>query len=218
MRCDRRSVWLPVTALLLWIGAVTQPVHSADTTSGLIGRWDSVTRSRGGIGQIIEFQADGSIVLWAAAMVEATYRLEGARLIESYTDGGTGGRGTIEAEVRFEGSEVIQKDPISGEEVRMARQGPAGPQGAPIVGVWSFPHETGVTAFMMFTPDGRMIFRLPMRSERGRWSASGDSLTMGPAATRMKRYQYKLDGDRLTLTDEAGKQQDYLRAELVSYK
>lgn len=207
-----------MTALLVWVGAVTHAAHSADTTSGLIGRWEAVTRSHGGLGQIIEFQGDGSMVHWFAAMVDATYRLEGARLIESFTDGGTGGVRKIAPEVRFEGSELIQKDPISGEELRMTRQGAAGPQGAPIVGVWSFPHDTGVTAFVMFTPDGRMIFRLPIRADRGRWSVSGDRLAMGLSAPEMTRYRYELQGDALILTDEKGKQQKYLRAELVTYK
>jgi hypothetical protein len=203
---------LASTALLAWHAA-----HAADPAPAIVGRWEAVARSHGGIGQVVEFQTEGTMVQWIAAMVDGTYTFDGTRLVESMRGGGTAPPTDVTVETRFEGSELIQRDPRSGAETRMTRQGAPSPQGPSLVGVWSFTHDAGGTAYMMFTADGRMIFRLPIRADRGRWSVAGDRLTMGlrsPGAS----FKVELQGDRLTLTDDQGKQRQYVRAELAAYK
>ena len=69
---------------------------------------------------------------------------------------------------------------------------------------------------MMYTADGRLIFRLPMRTDRGRWSVSGDQLTLGSMAATT-RLTYRVQSDELVLTDDQGKQMSYTRAELVEF-
>ncbi|HWN53717.1 MAG TPA: hypothetical protein VNP91_01325, partial [Methylomirabilota bacterium] len=110
-----------------------------------------------------------------------------------------------------------QKSTQSGTETRMTRKRAGGSHDAPIVGVWAYAHEAGGTAFMMYTADGRLIFRLPMRADRGRWSVSGDQLTLGPmpATTRLT---YHVQSDQLVLTDNQGKQVTYTRAELLEFQ
>lgn len=202
--------------LLASLGA-PHATQAADPVPAVVGRWEAVARSHGGIGQVVEFQTDGTMVHWIAAMVDGTYTFDGTRLVESIRDGGTAPATDATFETRFEGSELIRRDPRSGAESRMTKQGAPGPQGPSLVGVWSFTHEAGGTASMMFTADGRMIFRLPIRADRGRWSVAGDRLTMGlrpPGAS----FKVELQGDRLTLTDDQGKQRQYFRAELATYK
>lgn len=207
---------LAATALLAWLGA-PHAAHAADLAPAVVGRWEAVSRSRGGIGQVVEFQTDGTMVHWIAAMVDGTYTFDGTRLVESIRDGGTAPATDTAFETRFEGSELIRRDPRSGVESRMTRQGAPNPQGPSLVGVWSFTHEAGGTGYMMFTADGRMIFRLPIRADRGRWSVAGDRLTMGPRSPGAS-FKVELQGDRLTLTDDQGKQRQYVRAELAAYK
>ena len=70
---------------------------------------------------------------------------------------------------------------------------------------------------MLYTSDGRLIFRLPIRADRGRWSVSGDQLTLGPMPATT-RVTYRAEGDQLVLIDDQGKQVAYTRAELVEFQ
>ena len=203
--------------LVIWLAICTSAAHAQDVAPSLVGRWDAVTRSAGGIGQIIELRADGSMTHWFAAMVEFTYVVQGSLLITSFTPATGGAVEQTTTEIRFEGDALIQKSTQSGTETRMTRKRAGGPHDAPIVGVWAYAHEAGGTAFMMYTADGRLIFRLPMRADRGRWSVSGDQLTLGPmpATTRLT---YHVQSDQLVLTDNQGKQVTYTRAELLEFQ
>jgi len=67
-----------LVALLVWLSICTSAAHAQDVAPSLVGRWDAVTRSAGGIGQIIELRADGSMTHWYAAMVEFTYVVQGS--------------------------------------------------------------------------------------------------------------------------------------------
>jgi hypothetical protein len=203
--------------LVIWLAICTSAAHAQDVAPALVGRWDAVTRSAGGIGQIIELRADGSMTHWFAAMVEFTYVVQGSLLITSFTPATGGAVEQTTTEIRFEGDALIQKSTQSGTETRMTRKRAGGPHDAPIVGVWAYAHEAGGTAFMMYTADGRLIFRLPMRADRGRWSVSGDQLTLGPmpATTRLT---YHVQSDQLVLTDNQGKQVTYTRAELLEFQ
>jgi hypothetical protein len=211
-----RCLSLALAALVIWLGASAPASQAQDAAPALVGRWDAVTRSAGGIGQIIELRADGSMTHWFAAMVEFTYVIQGSLLTTSYRPATGGSVEQTTTEIRFEGDLLIQKSTQSGTETRMTRKRAGGPQDAPIVGVWSYAHEAGGTAFMMYTADGRLIFRLPMRTDRGRWSVSGDQLTLGSMAATT-RLTYRVQRDELALTDDQGKQMSYTRAELVEF-
>jgi hypothetical protein len=202
--------------LVIWLSICTSAARAQDAAPALVGRWDAVTRSAGGIGQIIELRADGSMTHWYAAMVEFTYVVQGSLLITSFTPATGGVVEQTTTEIRFEGDALIQKSTGSGLETRMDRKRPGRPQDPPIVGVWSYPHDTGRTAFMLYTADGRLIFRLPIRADRGRWSVSGDQLRLGPMPATT-RVTYRVEGDQLVLTDDQGKQDTYTRAELVEF-
>ena len=206
-----------LATLVIWLGICASAAHAQDVAPALVGRWDAVTRSAGGIGQVMEFRADGSMMHWFAAMVEFTYVVQGRLLITSFTPATGGAVEQTTTEIRFEGDVLIQKSTQSGTETRMTRKRAGGPHDAPIVGVWAYAHEAGGTAFMMYTADGRLIFRLPMRADRGRWSVSGDKLTIGPMPATA-RLTYRAEGDQLVLIDDQGKQVTYSRAELLEFQ
>src|SRR2546426_9686353 len=95
--------------LVIWLGVCTTAAHAEDVGPALVGRWDAVTRSAGGIGQIIEFRADGSMTHWYAAMVEFTYVVQGPLLITSFTPATGFFKDPATTEIRFEGNLLIQK-------------------------------------------------------------------------------------------------------------
>ena len=189
--------------------------EGADDAKPLLGRWESVTRSAGGLGQIMELRADGTMTQWIAALVELTYRLQGPQLTTTFR----APSGTSEVQsmtIRFEGDLMIQREARSGAETTLTRKRAGGAQDPPIVGVWTMPHETGPTAFFLYTPDGRVVFRLPIRAERGRWSASGDQLTLGPGPGTETTVRYEVLAGQLVLHDGQIRRA-YTRAEIVDY-
>lgn len=213
-----RRARLMVAVALLCLGAPANRSRAADPDPPLIGRWESVVRSTGGLGQVLEFRPDGSMTRWVAVLVELTYQVHGPLLLSFYRHPGSGATETQAAGVRFDGDVMIQRDPQTGGETRLTRTRRGGPQDMPIVGVWTTPHETGQTAFLLYSPDGRVVFRLPIRAERGRWSWAADELTMdlGPSMTSTVRYA--LQGDRLVFIDSMNKQTQFTRAEVLDYQ
>jgi hypothetical protein len=189
--------------------------EAADAAEPLLGRWESVTRSTGGLGQIIELRADGTMTQWIAALVELTYKLQGLQLTTTFR----APSGTTEVQsmtIRFEGDVMIQHDARSGAESTLTRKRAGGAQDPPIVGVWTMPHETGPTAFFLYTPNGRVVFRLPIRADRGRWSTAGDQLTLGPGLGDATTVRYEMLDGQLVLHDGQIRRV-YTRAEIVEY-
>src|SRR5215510_499644 len=156
----RRAVL--VAAVVLASSVALAPLReAADDAKPLLGRWESVTRSAGGLGQVIELRADGTMTQWIAALVELTYRLQGAQLVTTF-------RAPSEVQsmtIRFEGDVMIQHEARSGDEITLTRKRAGGAQDPLIVGVWTMPHETGPMAYFLYTPDGRVVFRLPIRAD-----------------------------------------------------
>jgi hypothetical protein len=206
-------------AALLCLAAPAHRSRAADADPLLLGRWETVARSTGGLGQVLEFRPDGSMTQWVAVLVELTYQVHGPLLLSYYRHPGSGATETQAAGIRFEGDVMIQRDPQSGRETRLTRKRTGGPQDMPIVGVWTTPHETGQTAFLLYSADGRMLFRLPIRAERGgRWSAAGDQLTMSLGPSTATSVRYAVQGDRLVLFDSQSRQTQFTRAELLEYQ
>jgi len=189
--------------------------EAVDAPEPLLGRWESVTRSAGGLGQVIELRADGTMTQWIAALVELTYQLQGAQLITTFR--ASSGVSEVQAmTVRFEGNVMVQHEARSGDEITLTRKRAGGAQDPLIVGVWTMPHETGPMAYFLYTSDGRVVFRLPIRADRGGWSASGDQLTLGSGPGAATTVRYEILGGQLVL-HEGQIRRVYRRAEIVEY-
>jgi hypothetical protein len=67
--------------------------------------------------------------------------------------------------------------------------------------VWRYRHYTGALAFERYTMDGRMYFRLPMRSFVGRYALKGRELSLTQSNRPMVRMTVAFDGgDTLNLS------------------
>jgi hypothetical protein len=47
--------------------------------------------------------------------------------------------------------------------------------GDSLVGLWSYPHYTGVSAYEEYTPTGQLRLRIPIRTLKGTYASQGDS-------------------------------------------
>lgn len=175
----------------------------------IVGKWESVARSSGGIGNTLEFHSDTTVSLTPGAMVDFTYHLDGTRLVMSLTDPGTGQVSDNTVEVRITSDSMIQRDPKSGQEIRFVPLKTAEADTLSIVGTWSFKHYTGVTAFQVFTADGDMHLRVPFRTDDGTYVLSGDSLTINIKGQDSWHVRYVIGENMLTLSSPDGTQAQY---------
>lgn len=207
---------LIATAALSLSALSAQQARAADATAPFLGRWEPMIRSAGGIGQVLEFRADGTMTQWEAMLVDLNYQVvKGSLLVTTYRHPASGATESQVAGLRFEGDTMFQLHPTSFHKTVFTRKRVGRPQDDPIVGVWTTPHESGSTAYLLYTPDGRVVFRLPMRADLGHWTVEGDQLTM-TAGGGTSTVRYAVRGDRLVL-DYEGKDIVYTRAELVDY-
>src|SRR3977135_1474951 len=70
----------PLLILLTLSMAIAQP-PSPNSGASLIGRWRSIETSKGGIGAMYQFRADGTFDFSPGAIVDMPYRMEGDQLI-----------------------------------------------------------------------------------------------------------------------------------------
>lgn len=184
-------------------------VNSPEEDLRLVGKWESVARSNGGIGATFEFLGDGSATFTPGALVDFTYRLEGSRLFRSFEDPDTGSESETIVDIQISADTMIQRIAETGQETVLVRVGSAEAGRPPIVGTWSFDHSAGVTAFEIFTADGELHLRVPFVTVHGRYTLSNDTLTIELERQGRADFRYSIDGSTLTLRTTDGAPEQY---------
>jgi hypothetical protein len=206
MRIGSRTIIGISQLLLATIGAAQGAPRAA---SPLVGRWDALNRSVGGLGSTIEFGPDNTLSFTIGAMLDFTYRRSGDTLFVMHPDGDLPA-----ARVAIEGDTLIVT--TNGKEQRETRIG-AAVSGDPLVGLWTYPHYTGVPAYEQYTSKGELHLRVPIRTLQGTYVAVGDSAMLhllgdggGDRAVR-----FAVAGDTLQLTWD-GQSTRYLKGAPLS--
>ncbi len=144
-------------------------------------------------------------------MGDATYKLDGDWLLTFWKDRESGKVSILANRVELEGYELLQKDEEGNLVSKMRREGPAA-AGNPVAGIWCSEDGPGLTTFTEFTAGGDMFIRLPIRSLMGRYWLSGDQLAVELGESPRKEFQFKVDGDVLTVTPAGGAPRQFRRA------
>jgi hypothetical protein len=187
-----------ISFALLFISAI-----AAADENALVGKWESVGRSEGGLGATLQLNADGSLASAIGAMVDYTYSIDRGKLKTVFVDPETGKTKVTKNAIRFEGDDLIEKNGGGPrQDLRMTRQTPAD-TGNPILGTWKYPHSSGATAFVTFTRDGREILRIPLKVDGGSWVAVDNRLTLRVGGKEPVTVTYHIDGGMLTTVKDA---------------
>jgi hypothetical protein len=207
---SRRSVLPMVAAAIVATNALITHATSAQATRGsgpgsLLGSWDAVSRSPGGLGSTLFFGADNTLSLTVGAMFDLRYKRSGDSLFVIDAEGDS----TI-SRIKFVGDTLV----ATGEkgEQRKIRLGAAA-RGDSLIGLWTYPHYTGVMAFEEYTPAGQLRLRVPIRTLTGTYVASGEKAVMhllGEGGGD-REVKFAVSGDTLQLTWDAQTSR-YLRA------
>src|SRR5205085_1425076 len=120
---------------------------------GVLGVWESVSTSRGGIGHAVEFHADGTVRTWMVILHQGRYRVEGDRLVVG--DGAeseSGPLGKIEKDrwtVEADGTRLVKQ-----------RVGTAVTDSPSIVGVWTYSMDENAKTYERYRADGWLEYRM----------------------------------------------------------
>jgi hypothetical protein len=191
---------------LLALNVAAAQVAPARPSTTLIGTWEAVTRSAGGLGSTISFAPDNTMSFTLGAMVDMKYkRARDSLYIIDPANGVNAFRIAIMRDTLVMTNE--------GKEQRETRVGAPVKGADPVIGSWTYLHYTGVPAFEEYTPGGDFRLRVPIRTLDGTYATMGDSAMMhlpGPGGGD-RGVRFAVVGDTLQLTWN-GQTSRYVRA------
>ena len=230
----RRGTHLAVVGVVLLGGLIVttggaQVVGAvASSEQELDGVWESVERSRGGIGTSYEFKATGTVCVSPGAMVDFDYQLEGNTV--TITSAESGEQPVMTMVLDPEQDLLIPQGVGSEAQLPMERVSGRGAGEGSVVGTWK-PTETESdsdlpeearqgelairkNARQTFTADGRVLLRIPFRTDCGSYTVIGNKLTL-VIVGQASKMDFRLEGDTLILVSPEGAEGVFRRREGV---
>jgi hypothetical protein len=201
-----RAKGLVLVSSLLALRTLDGQISPAARQSTLLGTWEAITRSAGGLGATISFEPENALRYTLGAMVDMKYRRSRDSLYIMDP------QGTVSPfQVSFVRDTLVMVN--EGKQQRETRVGAPTAGADLLIGRWTYLHYTGVPAFEEFTPTGDFHLRVPIRTLEGNYAAVGDSAMLhlpGPGGgDRAVRFAFA--GDTLVLTFN-GQSSRYVRA------
>ena len=193
-----------VTCLLIAVEASAQS-PAASQPSPLLGTWEAITRSAGGLGATIAFGSDNTLRYTLGAMVDMKYRRSRDSLYIVDPEGPVS-----PFRIAFVGDTMVMTN--EGKAQRETRVTPAVTGADPVIGTWTYAHYTGVPAFEEYTAAGDFRLRVPIRTLQGTWASVGDSAMLhlpGPGGGD-RGVHFAIVADTLILSFD-GKSTRYLK-------
>ena len=189
-----RRAFLLLPALLALNVAAGQ-VAPTSNPSMLIGTWDAMTRSAGGLGSTISFATDNTMSFTLGTLVDMKYKRARDSL---YIIDPQNGVNAFRVSIMRDTLVMINE----GHEQRETRVGPPVSGADPVIGRWTYLHYTGVPAYEDYTPGGDFRLRVPIRTLQGTYAAQGDSAMLhlpGPGGGD-RAVRFTVVADTLQLT------------------
>jgi hypothetical protein len=153
---------------LVALNVVVAQITPAARATPLIGTWEAVTRSAGGLGSTISFAPDNSMSYTLGAMVDMKYKRARDSL---YIIDPANGINAFRVSILRDTLVMVNQ----GKEQRETRVGAPLKGADPVIGRWTYLHYTGVPAFEEYTPGGDFRLRVPIRTLEGTYVTMGDS-------------------------------------------
>jgi hypothetical protein len=203
MRLGHRSILFLCSAIVAGVAGGQSPPPAAP--GSLLGTWEAVARSPGGLGSTLSFGTDNSLTFSVGALVDMRYRRSGDSLFV-IDQAGT----TRTSRIKIVADTLVDTRPRG---VQKKMRVGAAVVGDSLLGVWTYPHYTGVAAFEEYTTDGQLHLRVPVRTLRGNYVTAGETAMlhlMGDGGGD-REVKFAVSGDTLQLTWN-GQTTRYVRA------
>lgn len=189
----------------VWLAGIAAAQGVVAVPGALLGTWEAISRSDGGLGSTIAFAPDNTLTFTMGAMVDMSYRRTGDSLFVTSPDGDL-----APAKIAIVHDTLVVTR--NGHEQRENRIGVAAGDSS-LVGNWTYLHYTGVPAYEEYTAAGTYHLRVPIRTLQGNYTAFGDAAMlhlMGDGGGD-RNVKFSVVGDTLKLSWD-GQTSRYLRA------
>lgn len=187
---------------------------AGSANKGLVGRWESVDRSQGAIGNTLELTADHKAFYTVGAMVDGKYTVAGDQLTVALGDSAASEDQSRVTGFRVQGDTLTIIPTGEGRPQALARSGKRA-KGTPVAGTWTYRHPAGSAAYEAYSPAGGFFFRLPMQTIEGTYTVTADSLALKLAEAPARNASFRIENGILTLTDAEGRAGRYAAADAV---
>jgi hypothetical protein len=199
--------------LAIALHAFMQAAPAPGNDPAVLGQWESAVRNKGGVGNTLEFRADGKVAQISGMMSDATWALESDWLRTVYTNEESGKLQESAVRVEFQGLDVfVEKDENGSDQSYSERIGNAVPGASPLVGEWCSLFLDTLTSYRQFTAGGQMFVRLPVTTLRGTWQADGTTLSVHIDGQPPGRYPYRVENGQLIIKSRDGSDRVYKRS------
>ncbi len=209
-----RPLLLSLLTLLLAVGLSScsgKGGKAGGANKGLVGRWESVERSQGAIGNTMEMTADNKVYYTVGAMVDGKYTVAGDQLTVAVGD--SAGQSRVTG-FRVQGDTLTIIPTVEGRQQVLVRSGRQ-VKGTLVSGTWTYRHPAGASAYEAYAPGGAFYFRLPMQTIEGTYTVTADSVELRLAEAPARKASFRIENGILTLTDAEGRAGQYTPADAV---
>ncbi len=196
---SRISIVLP--SILFFLLCASAAESASDQ---IVGRWRSVETSKGGMGAMYEFHANGTFDYSPGAVVEMPWRIENDELV---LPPGTAGGPVQKKTIVWLGENKVQFIE-GGSNEELTRSGDRSDVGNPIIGEWIGTREMSGRKLEMhwfFYPEGKGLFLLPFLSQHGHYTISNSSLEIEMPNSSPVDFKFQVEGEVLTLVKLEGR-------------
>ncbi len=186
----RQFLALPIPMLL--VGA-----------SPIVGRWRSVTTTKGGIGAVYDFKANGSVAYSSAALVESEFSLDGQVLTLGGQRVGIGWHPDGRLQLNF-GQDVVED---------YSRKGAVVDAANPLLGEWEGSRNMAgrkIPVSMKFAAGNRALMVLFLKTVVGRYQGGAGPWTL-TLPSLPPRQVVASAGGTLTITASGGDPHEFSR-------
>lgn len=161
-----------ITQFYVWIAVLSLAFAlPAQETQTITGRWRSVETSRGGIGAMYEFRADGTFSFSPGAIVDMPYRLEGGEIV--FPPATTTGP-EQKSKVEWNGRDAFRMNSIA-----YSRTGAAPDASQLLTGEWTGTEQMDgkkVERRFIFDGRGHCLMLIAFLTQNGIYTARGGNL------------------------------------------
>jgi hypothetical protein len=160
--------------------------------------------SKGGIGAMYTFHADGVVDFSPGAVVEMRWRVENDQLILA---SGTAGDPEQKMVIKWLSDDKVQF--LSGDAVanELTRAGKRSDTANPLIGEWLGTREMNghkLEVHWLFSSDSKSLLLMPFVSQHGHYEISKSTLHLDVTGTPATDYKYQVRGDVFTISKPDG--------------
>jgi len=202
---ERRAL---VALGLLWLGGVR-----ASAAPDVTGLWSAAVRSRGGLGAQMSF-TEAEAISTFGALIDLTYEIAAGKIkIKTGAPEEPPMERLIARDFKIDGNTLTIEPVEAGPRMEMTRVDAPHPGAHPIVGDWTYMHQTGVPALQRFGRNGNAQLSVPFQTSRGPYRIDGDMMHIQFEGKPPLTLTIRREGNALITRDPQGKEIKFVKFE-----